>query len=148
MKEDFTNLSSNQGKRRVEQNLPSCIDEEEVGEFRVPAEWHQIIVKCAGAEDFFNFFQLPFDDSVLAVNRLHILRRFGERLIEIDPYLGLVGPKAESISRYLMVRSALAESYEEFLAGGPLDYRVFRVLQNTAEAVPIPLGNPRRSVNS
>jgi hypothetical protein len=39
----------------------------------------------SSAEDFFTFFGLPFDEQVVQVNRLHILKRFYQYLHKADP---------------------------------------------------------------
>ncbi len=147
MKEAVGGMSS-QSECGVVQRPAGCAAEEKTGDFQVPSEWRQSISKCVSAEDFFDFFQLPYDDSVVAVNRLHILRRFGERLIGIDSQLETVGSEGGSTSRFSSVREALVESYEEFLVGGALDYRVFRVLQDAGEGIRIPLGETRGRVKS
>ena len=136
-------VPSSQSECGVVQRPAGSVAEEVTGDFQVPSEWQQSISKCVSAEDFFDFFRLPYDDSVVAVNRLHILRRFGERLIGIDSELESVSSDSGSATRFSRVREALVDSYGEFLVGGALDYRVFRVLQDAGEGVRIPLGETR-----
>ncbi|NNN13172.1 MAG: hypothetical protein HKL81_05445 [Acidimicrobiaceae bacterium] len=141
-------VTSSQIECGAAQRPAGCVVEEETGDFQIPSEQRQSISKCVSAEDFFDFFRLPYDDSVVAVNRLHILRRFGERLIGIDSEFETVGSDSESATRFGRLREALVESYDEFLVGGALDYRVFRVLQVAGEGVRIPLGETRGRVKS
>ena len=43
-------------------------------------ELTQRLATLSSAEDFLEFFALPFDQSVVNVNRLHILKRFYQYL--------------------------------------------------------------------
>jgi nitrogenase-stabilizing/protective protein len=36
------------------------------------------------AEEYFEFFGLPYDQTVVSVNRLHILKKFSQSIQEID----------------------------------------------------------------
>ena len=49
------------------------------------------LLACSGAEDYFAFFGVAYDEHVVAVNRLHILRRFGERLAAIEATTATTG---------------------------------------------------------
>ena len=49
------------------------------------------LLACSGAEDYFAFFGVAYDERVVAVNRLHILRRFGERLAAIEATTATAG---------------------------------------------------------
>jgi nitrogenase-stabilizing/protective protein len=77
------------------------------------------------AEDFLHFFGIEADPRVLAVNRLHILRRFSRDLAEID---GLAPAPAEA-ERLALYEGALRRAYALFLRSSPREQQLFGVLQ-------------------
>jgi nitrogenase-stabilizing/protective protein len=72
------------------------------------------------AEDFLNYFDIPYDASVVHVNRLHILQRFHDYLAKQEP------GKAPNPDAY---RKWLTQAYEDFTKSDALTERVFSVLQ-------------------
>lgn len=98
--------------------------------------------RLSTAEDYLEFFGLPYDPAVVEVNRLHILKRFAGYMMEVDAALGRsgreVGP-AERLERY---RGALELAYRDFLTGTALDYRLFRVLRERAPEKRLPDVSP------
>ncbi len=90
--------------------------------------------KASSAEDFFNLLGVSYDPKVLAVMRLHILRRMGQYLVNED--FSSV-PEPEVAKR---CKSFLQQAYEDFLKSSPLDERVFKVLKD-AVAPPKPATN-------
>jgi nitrogenase-stabilizing/protective protein len=85
-------------------------------------------LKAAGsAEDFFEILGVAYDQAVLNVARLHILKRMGEYLAgdELD---GI--PEPIAVAR---CKSVLARAYEELAASSPLEQRVFKVLKEAVE---------------
>jgi nitrogenase-stabilizing/protective protein len=78
----------------------------------------------SSAEDFLRFFGIPFDERVLHVSRLHILKRFYQCLHRAEGLEGL--DEVEMFRRY---RELLARAYEDFVTSTPANERVFRVLQ-------------------
>ncbi|RAI35546.1 nitrogenase stabilizing/protective protein NifW [Rhodoplanes serenus] len=79
---------------------------------------------AASAEEFFVLLAVPYENKVLNVARLHILKRMGEYL-DGDDLDG--APEAVALAR---CRAVLARAYEEFAASSPLDRRVFKVLKD------------------
>jgi hypothetical protein len=77
----------------------------------------------SSAEEFFAELRVPYDPAVLAVARLHILKRMGEYL-DSDEWEGLpdyiAAPRAQA---------RLANAYADFAASSPLKERVFKVLR-------------------
>lgn len=72
------------------------------------------------AEDFFIYFGLDFDPTVLAASRLHILKQFHDNLARIEGLENLSdGAKRE------LYREQLARAYQRFVAGNALTERVF-----------------------
>jgi len=79
--------------------------------------------KLSAAEEFFTALGLPFDPKLLAVARLHILRRMGE-------YLG--GDDLEGLPGNVVIarcRAHLERAYQDFTTSSPLEQRVFKVLK-------------------
>ncbi|MDO9709874.1 nitrogenase stabilizing/protective protein NifW [Paracraurococcus lichenis] len=80
--------------------------------------------RVSAAEDFFTLLEVPFDQQVLNVARLHILRRMRDYLRGE----ALEG-KPEEEARAL-VRAHLARAYADFVASSPIEQRVFKVHQD------------------
>lgn len=75
------------------------------------------------AEDYFSYFNLPFDPQMLAVNRLHILRHFADQLVAID------SKTTSAEERHQRYREALELSYRTFLSSSAVDQKLFAVFQ-------------------
>ncbi len=75
------------------------------------------------AEGFFDFFQLPYEQSVIRAKRLHIMHDFHRRLAGIislplaDAPEGEAGEPARIQARWSLARHLLGESYHHFLQG-------------------------------
>lgn len=70
------------------------------------------LADLSSAEDFFAYFDLTFDPKVMAVSRLHILKRFHDNLSCVDGLQSLDDPTIRDV-----YRSQLADAYSEFAAG-------------------------------
>jgi len=70
------------------------------------------LADLSSAEDFFAYFDLAFDPKVMAVSRLHILKRFHDNLSRVDGLQSLDDPATRDI-----YRRQLADAYCEFAAG-------------------------------
>ena len=79
----------------------------------------------SSAEDFFAFFAVPFDERVVQVNRLHILKRFYQYLHKSEGLSGL--GEIEMFKRY---RELLAQAYEDFVQSTAAREKVFKVFQD------------------
>ena len=74
------------------------------------------------AEDFLEYFEIPFDQSVVHVNRLHILQRFHNYL---SAEAGLESLEiAERFARHKML---LAKAYLDFVDSDAQTEKVFKV---------------------
>lgn len=82
---------------------------------------------CRDAEDYFRLLGVDFDPAVLAVNRLHILRAFGQELARLTDTDGSPTEDPDTA-----VREALRRSYAAFTSATALDHRLFRVLREHA----------------
>ena len=79
--------------------------------------------QISAAEEFFTLLGVPYEQRVLDVARLHILRRMRDHLSSTA--LETL-PEAEAQAT---LRAALTQSYAAFVASAPLEQRVFKVLK-------------------
>lgn len=86
----------------------------------------------ASAEDFLNYFDIPYDASVVHVNRLHILQRFHDYLAKQE------AGKAPDYEAY---RKWLTLAYQDFVKSDALTERVFSVLQKANGSAFMPAGD-------
>jgi nitrogenase-stabilizing/protective protein len=79
--------------------------------------------QLSAAEEFFATLDVSYDPQILAVARLHILRRMGDYLRSeaLDSQ-----PEADQRTLY---RARLQRAYDDFVASSPLEQRVFKVLK-------------------
>jgi nitrogenase-stabilizing/protective protein len=103
--------------------------------------------QLSAAEEFFATLDVAYDPHVLAVARLHILRRMGDYLRSTA-----LDGQAEAEQRTLC-QAQLQRAYDDFVASGPLEQRVFKVLKEAvaprrkgfvalADVAPPPAGAP------
>lgn len=76
------------------------------------------------AEDFLDYFAIPYDVSVVNISRLHILKRFYQYLAAKGGIDGL--PPASAFST---CREMLAKAYMDFLNSSGIEQKVFKVFQ-------------------
>jgi len=95
----------------------------------------------SSAEDFLRFFGLPYDERVLQVNRLHILKRFHQYL-RGESELQAGGDDVALFRRY---RELLARAYLDFVASTPAREKVFRVFEQAEGVRTVPLEALRAS---
>jgi nitrogenase-stabilizing/protective protein len=79
----------------------------------------------SSAEDFMHFFGVPFEERVVQVNRLHILKRFYQYLHSTDGLTGL-----DDIEMFRRYRELLVRAYGDFLSSTPAREKVFKVFQD------------------
>ena len=79
----------------------------------------------SSAEDFFTFLGVPYEETVVQVARLHILRRMGQYLrgSEVEGAL----EAADDAALLTLCREHLAQAYEDFVASSPIAERLFKV---------------------
>lgn len=76
------------------------------------------------AEDFFEFFHIPYDQRVVDRCRLHILQRAHD-------YLALADSETTSDDELrTRFRAMLEQAYRDFTTSDPLTERVFKVLRD------------------
>jgi nitrogenase-stabilizing/protective protein len=75
------------------------------------------------AEDFLNYFELEYDQSVVHVNRLHILQRYNQYLENAKESLEDVTEDGERA----IYKTLLARAYQDFVESDALTEKVFKV---------------------
>lgn len=81
--------------------------------------------ELVSAEDFLDFFEVPYDPAIVQVNRLHILQRFHDYLAKQAPNL----PPEEAQQRGIY-RLWLERAYRDFTRSDALTEKVFAVFQH------------------
>ncbi|NML16096.1 nitrogenase stabilizing/protective protein NifW [Azohydromonas caseinilytica] len=85
----------------------------------------QRLKALSSAEDFLQFFGVPFDDRVVHVNRLHILKRFYQYLHKAEGLAGL-----DDVELFRRYRELLVQAYQDFVHSTPAKEKVFKVFQD------------------
>ena len=84
--------------------------------------------ELSSAEDFLEYFGIPYDAAVVHVNRLHILQRFHDYMAKQAPNL----PPDEEQQRGIY-RLWLQRAYQDFVESNSITEKVFAVFQNQAK---------------
>ena len=88
----------------------------------------EALEELVSAEDFLEFFEVPYEPSVVHVNRLHILQRFHDYMAKQAPNL----PPDEEQQRGIY-RLWLQRAYQDFVESNSITEKVFAVFQNQAK---------------
>jgi nitrogenase-stabilizing/protective protein len=94
--------------------------------------WEEESRKLVNAEDYFRFFDVAFDPKVVQVNRLHILKKFGQFREVIEKEWPKDGPPEKKREAY---RKALERAYETFLTSTAQEEKLFKVFQQEASGI-------------
>lgn len=78
--------------------------------------------ELSSAEEFLDFFAIPFEPSVVQVSRLHILQRFRDYVGRIEE-----APPEDEAARKEIYRRWLAQAYEDFVHSNGVAEKVFAV---------------------
>ena len=84
----------------------------------------QRLKALSSAEDFLQFFGVSYDEPVVQVNRLHILKRFYQYLHRAEGLTGL-----DDIELFKRYRVMLESAYQDFVQSTPAKEKVFKVFQ-------------------
>jgi nitrogenase-stabilizing/protective protein len=100
--------------------------------------------RLVDAEDFFAFFDLPYDQQVVRVNRLHILKKLSLLIEAFDRKQ--VGKPIEEAERLGGYRQALVQAYHDLARSSGVEQKLFKVFHRQAvSAAPLPQGGTGRS---
>lgn len=86
----------------------------------------QQLKALSSAEDFLHYFGVPFDQSVVNVNRLHILKRFFQYIRQQN-----LQAKTDELELFARYREQLVKAYADFVRSTPAQEKVFKVFQDT-----------------
>ena len=95
----------------------------------------------SSAEDFLDFFGVSYDEHVLRVNRLHILKRFYQYLHRAEG-LG----QLEEVALFRRYRELLSQAYQDFVVSTAAREKVFKVFQDADGAQHVALSSLRDSL--
>ena len=85
----------------------------------------QQLKALSSAEDFLQYFGIPFDQQVVNVSRLHILKRFFQYIRQQTL------PSADDeLALYTVYREQLVKAYADFVKSTPAQEKVFKVFQD------------------
>ncbi|MBE9038630.1 nitrogenase-stabilizing/protective protein NifW [aff. Roholtiella sp. LEGE 12411] len=82
-------------------------------------------------EEFLKFFNLPYDQKFVNVNRLHILKKFSQYIKEIDDN----SPELSQQERLNQYSLALQKAYQVFLESTPHEQKLFKVFNDKPKNV-------------
>ncbi len=99
--------------------------------------------QLSAAEDFLEFFGVPYDKGVVNVSRLHILKRFYQ-YIRQEPNL----PENNEQALYQCYRNLLIKAYGDFVASTPAKEKVFKVFQEAEGHQHVTLQNLKSTLPS
>jgi nitrogenase-stabilizing/protective protein len=85
----------------------------------------QQLKALSSAEDFLLFFGLPFEQEVLNVSRLHILKRFFQYIRQQN-----LQTQTDELALFKAYREQLAHAYQDFVTSTPAREKVFKVFQD------------------
>lgn len=97
----------------------------------------------SSAEDFLRFFGIPFDQKVVDVSRLHILKRFFQYIRQHD---GM--PEGDEVSMFTTYHDLLVKAYGDFVVSTPAEEKVFKVFQDVDGRQHVSLDSLRASLGA
>src|SRR5450830_20929 len=97
--------------------------------------------ELSSAEDFLLYFGVPFEQGVVNVSRLHILKRFFQYIRQAN--LLAAGNEIELYTAY---REQLIKAYADFVKSTPAQEKVFKVFQDTGGRQHVSIDNLRASM--
>lgn len=86
----------------------------------------QQLKALSSAEDFLQYFGVPFDQQVINVSRLHILKRFFQYIRQEN-----LLAQTDELGLYTLYRAQLVKAYADFVKSTPAQEKVFKVFQDT-----------------
>jgi nitrogenase-stabilizing/protective protein len=85
----------------------------------------QQLKALSSAEDFLQYFGVPFDQAVVNVSRLHILKRFFQYIRQEN-----LLTEGNEVGLYTAYREQLVKAYSDFVRSTPAQEKVFKVFQD------------------
>jgi len=100
------------------------------------------LAQLSSAEEFLDYFGVPYEQPVVNVSRLHILKRFYQYLRQEQGF----GEREESAQRK-RYRELLTRAYQDFVDSTPAREKVFKVFQDSAGRQHVSVDSLRRSLD-
>ena len=97
----------------------------------------------SSANEFLEFFGIDYDESVVHVNRLHILKRFYQYLHRAEGLDTLDG-----VAMFRAYRGFLAQAYQDFTRSNASTEKVFKVFQDTGGKQHVDVDSLRASLGA
>ncbi len=85
----------------------------------------QQLKALSSAEDFLQYFGVPFDQAVVNVSRLHILKRFFQYIRQQN-----LQDQSNEVQLFTSYREQLMKAYADFVSSTPAQEKVFKVFQD------------------
>ncbi len=85
----------------------------------------QQLKALSSAEDFLQYFGVPFDQGVVNVSRLHILKRFFQYIRQENLLVQI-----DEVGLFTQYREQLLKAYGDFVKSTPAQEKVFKVFQD------------------
>ncbi len=85
----------------------------------------QQLKALSSAEDFLQYFGVPFEQHVVNVSRLHILKRFFQYIRQEN-----LLAQTNEVGIYTQYRTQLVKAYADFVKSTPAQEKVFKVFQD------------------
>ena len=95
----------------------------------------------SSANEFLEFFGIPYDEAVVNVNRLHILKRFYQYLHKAEGLAGL-----DEVAMFSRYRDMLAQAYQDFTKSNAATEKVFKVFQEAGGQQHVSVAKLRESL--
>lgn len=89
-------------------------------------ELDDALEELVSAEQFLDYFDIPYEASVVHVNRLHIMQRYHDYL---QQSAALLAEDCSDAARRDVYRQLLARAYTDFVHSDALTEKVFKVFQ-------------------
>ena len=96
--------------------------------------------QLSAAEEFLDFFGVPYEQSVVNISRLHILKRFYQYMRQESAL-----EEADEVETYRRLRALLTDAYGDFVRSTAAQEKVFKVFQD-AEHKSVSLESLRMSL--
>ena len=100
------------------------------------------LAQLSSAEEFLDFFGIAYEQPVVNVSRLHILKRFYQYLRQESGFA-----EREVSSQRARYRELLTRAYQDFVDSTPAREKVFKVFQDTAGRQHVSVDSLRRSLD-
>jgi nitrogenase-stabilizing/protective protein len=101
----------------------------------------QRLKALSSANEFLEFFGVAYDERVVHVNRLHILKRFYQYLHRADGLAGL-----DEIEMFRRYRELLQQAYQDFTTSTAAKEKVFKVFQDAEGTQHVSLASLRQTL--